>query len=55
MKDATTNAPGDTTADEDALAQEWAAEIERRVRAARAGEVALLDGPAVLDEVFGLS
>lgn len=55
MKDAITNAPGDTTVDEDAIAREWASEIERRVRAARAGEVALLDGPAVLDEVLGLS
>ena len=43
----------DTTADEDAVAREWASEIERRVRAAKTGEVALLDGPAVLDEVFG--
>jgi hypothetical protein len=38
---------------EHVVTQEWAREIERRIRAARSGESPSLDGPATLDEIFG--
>lgn len=43
----------DSARDEQAVAEEWAREIERRVRAAQSGQSAPLDGPATLDEIFG--
>jgi hypothetical protein len=39
--------------DEDTVTEEWAREIESRIRAARSGESPSLDGPATLDEIFG--
>jgi hypothetical protein len=39
--------------DDSAVTEEWAREIERRIRAARSGECPPLDGPATLDEIFG--
>lgn len=43
----------DSEQDEHAVTEEWAREIEGRIRAARSGESPPLDGPATLDEIFG--
>jgi hypothetical protein len=44
---------GSQSPESESVMRAWGDEIERRVRAARSGQTSLLDGPAVLDEVFG--